>query len=80
MAITGIILHTRPDMAAHVSAEVDRCDDLQVYGLHEDQYLIVVGEMDSTRLEDRLEEVEKMNGVLAVYTTYVNTEDEQLRQ
>jgi nitrate reductase NapAB chaperone NapD len=77
MAITGIILHTLAEKISDVRALVDDSDDLQVYGVHEDQYLVVVGEIPSETLEDRLDGLEKTDGVLAVYTTYVNTEDEQ---
>ena len=76
MAITSVILHCEIDKVDQVKQFVEAHDDLQVYGLHEDQYLIVVAEIPSTQLETRLEELEKSEGVLAVYTTFVNTEDE----
>ncbi|NDV18452.1 hypothetical protein GO013_03345 [Pseudodesulfovibrio sp. JC047] len=77
MAIIGIILHTLKDKTDEVRAKVEATDDMQVYGLHEEKYLVVVGEMPSETLEKRLEKWEKTDGVLAVYTTYVNVEDEQ---
>lgn len=77
MAITGIILHTLAENLDAVRAGVERSDDLTVYGVHDGSYLIVVGEIPAARLETRLKELEKTDGVLAVYTTYVNTEDEQ---
>ena len=77
MAIAGIILHTLTEKTDEVRAIVEQSDELQVYGLHEEKYLIVVGEMPSSALEKRLNGLEKMDGVLAVYTTYVNIEDEQ---
>ena len=79
MAITSIILHAQIDKTNQVRAMIEESDDLQFYGLHEEEYLIAVGEMPSEKLEDRLEGLEKADGVLAVYTTYVNTEDEQLQ-
>jgi nitrate reductase NapAB chaperone NapD len=78
MAITGIILHTLTEKTNAVQAMVEATDDLQFYGLHDVNYLVVVGEIPSSKLEARLEELEKTDGVLAVYTTYVNTEDEQI--
>jgi len=78
MAITGIILHTLIEKASAVQAMVEATGDLQFYGLHNDNFLIVVGEIPSSKLETRLDELEKSDGVLAVYTTYVNTEDEQI--
>ncbi|MBG0789008.1 MAG: chaperone NapD [Desulfovibrionaceae bacterium] len=77
MAITGIILHTLGEKTDAVRAMVEQSDDLQFYGLHEEKHLVIVGEMPSRELKRRLEGLEKTDGVLAVYTTFVNTEDEQ---
>ena len=77
MAITSIILHAQIEKIDAIRDAVEAYDDLQIYGLHDDQYLIVIAETPSSQLEDRLEELEKIDGVLSVYTTYVNIEDEQ---
>lgn len=76
MAITSIILQTQAGRTEPVRAAVERFDDLQVHGAHEDQYLIVLAEIPAERLERRLEDLERLDGVLALYTTYINTEDE----
>ena len=76
MAVTGIILHVEAAKLTAVSHAMSREPDLTVYGDHEGQYVIVVGEIPSGKLEDRIKELEDAPGVLAVYTTYVNIEDE----
>ncbi len=78
MAITGIILHVEASKLTAVSHAMSRESDLTVYGDHDGQYLVVVGEIPSGRLEDRIKELEEAPGVLAAYTTYVNVEDENL--
>jgi len=78
MAVAGIILHVEADKLTEVSEAVSRQPDLTVYGNHDGQYIVVVGEIPSGKLEDRTKELEKSDGVLAVYTTYVNIEDENL--
>jgi len=78
MAITGIILHVESAMLTSVSHAMSREPDLTVYGDHDGQYLVVVGEIPSGKLEDRIKELEEAPGVLAAYTTYVNVEDENL--
>lgn len=77
MAITGIILHVVAEELETVRTAMDAEDDLTVFGDHEGQYLVVVGEIPSDKLEDRMKELEGFPGVLATYTTYVNIEDEQ---
>ncbi|MGL1862984.1 MAG: chaperone NapD [Pseudodesulfovibrio sp.] len=78
MAITSIILHVECAKLTSVSHAMSREPDLTVYGDHDGQYLVVVGEIPSGKLEDRIKELEESPGVLAAYTTYVNIEDEQM--
>jgi len=78
MAITGIMLHVMSSHLESVKKLVEAEEDLTVYGDHDGQYLVVVGEIPSSRLEDRIKELESFPGALAAYTTYVNVEDEQL--
>ena len=80
MAITGIILHVVAAELETVRQAVDAEKDLTVYGDHEGQYLVVVGEIPSPQLEDRIKELEEFPGVIATYTTYVNIEDENLHK
>lgn len=80
MAITGIILHVEAKRLTAVKHAMSREQDLTVYGEHDGQYLVVVGEIPSGRLEDRIKELEEAPGVLAAYTTYVNIEDENLAE
>lgn len=78
MAITGIMLHVQRSELESVKALVAAEDDLTIYGDHDGQYLVVVGEIPSSRLKDRIKELESFPGALAAYTTFVNVEDENL--
>lgn len=78
MAITGIILHVESEQLETVRAAMDAESDLTVFGDHEGQYLVIVGELPSGSMEDRMKELEEFPGVLATYTTYVNIEDEHM--
>ncbi|MFV0421050.1 chaperone NapD [Oleidesulfovibrio sp.] len=77
MAVAGIILHAESSRLQQVRAVVAAEKDMTIYGEHDNQYLVVVGEVPSAKLEDRIQSLEAVPGVLAVYTTYVNIEDEQ---
>lgn len=76
MAIAGVILHVAPGAMDAVRDSVNDADDLHLYGEHDGQYLVSVAELPSSLLRERMEAIEKWSGVLAVYTTYVNLEDE----
>lgn len=78
MAIAGIMLHVMSSHLESVKERIEAEEDLTLYGDHDGQYLVVVGEIPSSRLEDRIKELESFPGALAAYTTYVNVEDEQL--
>lgn len=75
MAITGLLLHTLADKAKDVEAGVSTVEGMTCYGVHEDQY-VVVAEAPSDKIEKAVRQLEKLDGVLAVYTTYLTIEDE----
>jgi len=76
MAITGLLLHTLTEKAKDVEAGVTAFEGMTCYGIHEDQYVVVVAEAPSDKIEEAVHQLEKLDGVLAVYTTYLTVEDE----
>jgi len=46
------------------------------HGIHQDQYVVVVAEAPSSQLEEKVERIKDIDGVLAIYTTSVTIEDE----
>jgi len=49
---------------------------MTTYGIHEEQYIVTVAEFPSEFMEDEVEKLKDMEGVLTIYTTYVTIEDE----
>ena len=76
MAIAGFIVQVMPDAAAAVEKYVAATAELTSYGLHEESSLIVVADSDSDRLESLMNEMQQLDGVLSIYLTSLNTEDE----
>jgi len=76
MAIAGLLVHTLKERLAAVEAALQGMPAFTIYGAYEDQYLVVVAEAPSGKLEDLVERLKDLEGVLAVYTTYVTIEDE----
>ncbi len=78
MAIAGLLVHTLPEDLAAVEAEIRRMPEMTTYGIHQDQYIVVVAEVPSDRMEKRVDAIKDIEGVLTIYTTYVTLEDEFL--
>ncbi len=76
MAIAGLLLHALKDNLASVEAALQTMPEFTTYGVYEDQYLVVVAEAPSGRLESLVDGLKELAGVLTVYTTYVTVEDE----
>lgn len=76
MAIAGLLVHTLKDRLLEVEAAFQGMAGLTTYGAYEGQYLVVVAEAPSGKLEDLVERLQDQEGVLTVYTTYVTIEDE----
>jgi nitrate reductase NapAB chaperone NapD len=76
MAIAGLLVHCLKDKLGGVEARIGALPGMSVYAKREDQYLVVVAEAPSSQMEKAVEGLENIEGVLAVYTTYVTTEDE----
>ena len=76
MAITGLLVQTLMDEVQEVETRLAAQPGATTYGVHQDQYVVAVLEAPHRDLEDRLRELEEMEGVLKIYTTYLNLEDE----
>ncbi len=76
MAISGILVHCLKDDLAAVEQEVSSMKELTTYGIHEDAYLVAVVESPSDIIEKVMKRINKIEGVLTVYTTYLTIEDE----
>ncbi len=76
MAITGMLVHTLVDEVEEVEARLAAQPGATTYGVHQGQYVVAVLEAPHRELEDRLRGLEEMEGVLKIYTTYLNLEDE----
>ncbi len=76
MAITGLLVHALKKDVVSVEKAVSLISEMTSYGIHQDQYVVVVVEAPSDRLEKVVEQLDNIDGVLAVYTTYLTVEDE----
>ena len=76
MAIAGLLVHTLKEKLAAVEAALQAAPAFTTYGTYEDQYLVVVAQAASGKLENLVDSLKDLEGVLAVYTTYVTIEDE----
>ncbi len=78
MAIAGLLVHTLPEDLEAVETEIGRMPEMTTYGIHQNQYIVVVAEVPSAQMEKRVDAIKDIQGVLAIYTTYVTLEDEVL--
>ena len=76
MAIMGFLVHALPDELQHVEQVVGRMDGMTTYGIHNDQYIVVVAEAPSDKIDDEVNKIKELEGVLTIYATYMTVEDE----
>ena len=76
MAIAGLLVHSEKAYLAEIEDKISRIPEMTTYGCHQDQYIVVVAESPSDRMENTVKSIEDIDGVLAIYTTYVTMEDE----
>ena len=76
MAIAGLVVHCLKETVDGIMAVVDSMPEMTVFGVEQDQYVVVVAEAPSSFMEKTVEKLQKIEGVLAVYTTSINIEDE----
>ena len=76
MAIAGLLVHTLKADLARIEGEIRKMPQMNTYGCHQDQYIVVVAAAPARQMEKTVGQIEKIDGVLAIYTTYVTVEDE----
>ena len=76
MAITGLLVHSLIDQTEQVESAISKLDGMTTYGIHQDQYVVVVVEAPSEKIEDVVSQIDDVDGVISIYTTYLTVEDE----
>jgi len=76
MAIMGFLVHTLREDVDAVEKKITAMPEMTTYGIHQGQYVVVVAEAISDRIEAVVEQVKELDGVLTIYTTYLTIEDE----
>jgi nitrate reductase NapAB chaperone NapD len=72
----GLLVHVLKENVETVEQTVSQMEEMTTYGIHEDQYVVVVCETVSDQIELVMDKVKQLKGVLTVYTTYLTIEDE----
>ena len=78
MAIAGLLVHTLNENLEDVEKQISSMPEMTTYGIHQDQYIVVVAETPSDQMETKVDRIKDIEGVLTIYTTYVTLEDELL--
>jgi len=76
MAIAGLLVHTLKEDLEAVEKQISYMPEMTTYGIHQDQYVVVVAETPSDQMEKKVDRLKELEGVLTIYTTYVTLEDE----
>ena len=76
MAIAGLLVHTLKENLEDVEKQISSMPEMTTYGIHQDQYIVVVAEIPSDQMEIKVDRIKDIEGVLTIYTTYVTLEDE----
>jgi len=76
MAIMGFLVHALKEDVAAVEKSINVMPEMTTYGIHQGQYVVVVAEAMSDKIEAVVEQVKQLDGALTIYTTYLTIEDE----
>ncbi len=76
MAIMGFLVHVLKEDIEEVEGRLQQMTELTTYGIHQEQYIVVVAETVSDKIESVVNRVKQLDGVLTIYTTYLTIEDE----
>ncbi len=76
MAITGLLVHSLIEDVGAVERSLGKLEGMTTYGIHQEQYVVVVVEAPSDKIERVVGQIDDIKGVLSVYTTYLTVEDE----
>jgi nitrate reductase NapAB chaperone NapD len=77
MAIAGLLVHTLQGEAEVVEQKIKKMNTMTSYGIHKDEFIVLVAEVHSQKIETEVKKIEGIDGVLTIYTTYVTVEDEE---
>ncbi len=76
MAVMGFLVHALADDLERVERIVGAMEGMTTYGIHQDQYIVVVAEAPSDKIDDEVDKINELPGVLTIYATYMTVEDE----
>ncbi len=76
MAIAGLLVHTLEYLIEDVKTQISVIPGMTIYGIHEGVFIVTVAEFPSEIMEDEVEKLKDIEGVLTIYTTYITIEDE----
>ena len=77
MAIAGLLVHTLLEKTIAVEEQINAMEHMTTYGIHKDEFIVVVAEVNSKKMENEVEKINDIDGVLTIYTTYITIEDEE---
>ncbi len=75
MAIAGLLIHSFKEELSEVESKISLIPELTLFGNHDD-HIAVVADTPSSEMEKLVDRVAAIDGVLAVYTTFLSIEDE----
>ncbi len=75
MAIAGLLIHTFKEKVPEIEAKLALMTELTLFGSRDD-HIVVVADAPSGEMEKLVDRLGAIDGVLAVYTTFVSVEDE----
>ncbi|WP_457574274.1 chaperone NapD [Desulfolithobacter sp.] len=77
MPIGGVVISTWPEERDHALEALRRMSQVEIYGADEKGNIVAVLESSTTdAMEKLMRSIEKLETVLSVGLTYLNTEDE----
>lgn len=79
MPIAGVVVVTKKTESLKVLDQMEKLDNVTTYGIHKDNNIVAVFEAESPKgLENMSKEIQNtVPGVLGIYPTYVNYEEEE---
>ncbi len=62
MAIAGLLVHTLKENLEAVESQIDSMSEMTTYGIHQDQYIVVVAEVPSDQMEKKVDRIKEIDG------------------
>ena len=76
MAIAGLLIHSAPTHLASVVKSVSMMPEVTSCGIHQGRYVVAIVEAPADLLEESVESVRAVHGVLAVRRTFLTLDDD----